>query len=396
MTMYDGPVFDADNHYYEALDAFTRHLDPRLGPRCVQWCDIDGRQYQVVGGRVSRVVNNPTFDPIAKAGAMHDYFRGNPDGRNPLEFLADREPIRAEYRDRDARVAVLDEQGLEGCWMFPTLGMLYEELLLPDVEAFTLTFTAFNRWVEEDWGFAYRDKIFAAPYLSLADQDWAIRELEWAIDRGARMIVLRPAAQFTRLGPRTPGSTEFDPFWSRVQEAGLTVVVHAGDSGYTANGYAPDGFSASFGAGSGGMGPSIKMLHMERAIYDFLASLVFDRFFTRFPGIRVASVENGSEFLPDLFRKLRSQHRRIPGFFPEDPIETFRANVWINPFWEDDPYEIAELMGAERVIFGSDWPHIEGMPNPLDYAVEVKELDVAAQSLVLHDNAVGLTALAPL
>ena len=38
------PVFDADNHYYEATDAFTRHLDPALGPRCVQWATIDGRQ----------------------------------------------------------------------------------------------------------------------------------------------------------------------------------------------------------------------------------------------------------------------------------------------------------------------------------------------------------------
>ena len=140
---------------------------------------------------------NPTFDPIAKAGAMHDYFRGNPDAKQPWEFLVDREPIPAEYREPEARVARLDEFGLEGVWLFPTLGMLYEELLLPDVEALTLTFTSFNRWLEEDWGFAYRDKIFAAPYLSLADQDWAIAELEWAIDRGARMIVLRPAAQFT-------------------------------------------------------------------------------------------------------------------------------------------------------------------------------------------------------
>ncbi|MGZ4677165.1 MAG: amidohydrolase family protein [Acidimicrobiia bacterium] len=393
MTLHDGPVFDADNHYYEALDAFTRHLDPRLGPRCVQWCDIDGRKYQVVGGRVSRVVANPTFDPIAKAGAMHDYFRGNPEGRNPLEFLREREPIRAEYRDRDARVAVIGEQGLEGSWMFPTLGMLYEELLLPDVEALTLTFTAFNRWVEEDWGFAYRDTIFAAPYFSLADPDWAVQELEWAIDKGARLIVLRPAAQFTRNGPRTPGHVEFDPFWSRVQEAGLTVVVHAGDSGYSSNGYADDRFTASFSGQS--MGPSIKMLHFERAIFDFLASLVFDRFFTRFPGIRVASVENGSEFLPDLFRKLRSQHRRIPGFFPEDPVETFRRNVWINPFWEDDPYETTELMGSDRVIFGSDWPHIEGMPNPRDYEVELKELPAADQAKILHDNAVELTRLAP-
>ena len=41
-------AFDADNHYYEALDAFTRHLDPALGTRCVQWCEIDGRKYQAV------------------------------------------------------------------------------------------------------------------------------------------------------------------------------------------------------------------------------------------------------------------------------------------------------------------------------------------------------------
>jgi predicted TIM-barrel fold metal-dependent hydrolase len=85
----------------------------------------------------------------------------------------------------------------------------------------------------------------------------------------------------------------------------------------------------------------------------------------------------------------------MPGDFGEDPVETFRRNVWMNPFWEDDVYEVVDLMGADRVIFGSDWPHIEGMPQPLDYAVEVKELDVAAQGLVLHDNAVELTALAP-
>jgi len=393
MSAYTGPVFDADNHYYEALDAFTRHLDPRLGPRCVQWCDIDGRKYQVVGGRVSRVVTNPTFDPIAKAGAMHDYFRGNPDGRNPLEFLREREPIRPEYRDRDARVQVIHEQGLEGSWMFPTLGMLYEQLLLPDVEAFTLTFTAFNRWLAEDWGFAYENTIYAAPYFSLADPAWAVRELEWAIHQGARLIVMRPAAQFTADGPRTPGHPDFDPFWARVQEAGLTVVVHAGDSGYDGNGYFDSSFTANFSGGN--MGPSIKMLQFERAVFDFLASLIFDRFFIRFPGIRLASVENGAEFLPDLFRKLRSQHHRIPGFFPEDPVETLRRNVWINPFWEDDPYEITEMMGADRVLFGSDWPHIEGMPNPRDYEVEIKELDAESQGKILHDNAIELTARAP-
>jgi predicted TIM-barrel fold metal-dependent hydrolase len=379
-------AFDADNHYYEALDAFTRHVPPPMQPRCVQWCEIGGRRYHLVGGRLSRAVTNPTFDPIAKAGAMHDYFRGNPDGRQPWEFLQERERIPAEYRDRDARIACLDEFGLEAVWMFPTLGVLYEEPLKHDVEAVTTLFTGFNRWVEEDWGFAYRDRIFAAPYITLADQDWAIAELEWAVARGARCIVMRPAAPHTRDGQRAVSDPVFDPFWARVNEAGITVVAHAGDSGYSSNGYAVDGFSAQFAAG-GRWAPTIKSFHIERAAFDFLITLVFDKLFERFPNVRVASVENGSDFLRDLFKKLRSTAYKMPGYFAEDPVETFRRNVWINPFWEDDVHEVVELMGADRVIFGSDWPHIEGMPRPLDYAAELKAFDDDTRRKILRDNA---------
>ena len=88
-----------------------------------------------------------------------------------------------------------------------------------------------------------------------------------------------------------------------------------------------------------------------------------------------------------MFRKFKSINRKIPGLFKEDPAETFKRHVWINPFWEDDPYEIVDLMGADRVVFGSDWPHIEGLPNPRDYAMEIKELDAASQRLIMHDNA---------
>ena len=388
MSELDYDAFDCDNHYYEALDAFTRHLDPALGPRCVQWCDIDGRKYHVVGGKVSRAVTNATFDPIAKAGAMHDYFRGNPDGKSPLEFLREREPICAEYRDRDARLGKMDEFGLEAIWLFPTLGVLYEELLKDDLFALTTTFRAFNRWIEEDWGFAYENRIFAAPYLTLADPDWAVEELEWALDGGARVIVMRPAAAFTADGPTSPADPMFDPFWARVAESGITTVIHAGDSGYSSQGYADDTFTAQF---SGGWAPSVRMYAIERAALDFLLTLSLEKLYDRHPGLRIASVENGSEFLPDLLAKLASTAKKYPGYFPEDPADTFRRHVWINPFWEDDPYEITELMGAERVIFGSDWPHIEGMPRPLDYVPEVKELSDPDQRRVLRDNTWELT-----
>ena len=132
MDDLDYRPFDADNHYYEALDAFTRHLDPAMAGRCVQWCEIGGRKYHVLGGQVSHAVVNPTFDPVALPGAMHDFFRGNPDGKNPLSFLSEREPVRPAYRDRDARIATLDEHGLDACWLFPTLGMIYEAPLAHD------------------------------------------------------------------------------------------------------------------------------------------------------------------------------------------------------------------------------------------------------------------------
>jgi predicted TIM-barrel fold metal-dependent hydrolase len=258
--------------------------------------------------------------------------------------------------DHDARLAKMDEQVLEAMWLFPTLGVLYEELLKQDTEAVTTLFRAFNQWLDEDWGFAYQGRIFGAPYITLADVDWACRELEWALERGARIVVMRPAAVWTRSGPCSPADTAFDPFWARLDEAGITLVVHAGDSGYTSHGYAKDGFSAELGGAM--MKPSIKGFHIERAAYDFLITLAYERLFERFPRLRVASVENGSEFLSDMFRKLRHARARMPGYFQQDPVELFKRHVWINPFWEDDVNEVAALMGPERVVFGSDWPHI--------------------------------------
>jgi len=388
----DARPFDADNHYYEALDAFTRHLDPKIGPRTIQWADIGGRKYHVIAGRVSRAVVNPTFDPVAKPGALHAYFRGNPEGKHPLEFLRERERIRPEYRDRDARLATLDAHGLAATWLFPTLGMIYEELLKHDPEAVTLVFGAFNRWLEEDWGFAYRERIFAAPYISLADPAWAVAELEWALARGARVVCMRPSAVWTASGPRSPADPTFDPFWARANEAGITVVAHAGDSGYSSHGYVQDGFGSSF---EGFSAPNVKLFHIERAIHDFLSTLVFEKLFERFPNLRIASVENGSEFLPDLFKKLGSTAKKYVGWFRDDPVASFREHVWINPFWEDDVREVVGLMGADRVIFGSDWPHIEGMPKPLDYTPELAPFDDAARARILRDNAVALNALRP-
>ena len=115
-----------------------------------------------------------------------------PEGIDP-KSLMQVEPIHAEYQDRDARLRVLDEQGLAAALLFPTLGCGVEQGLRHDPEAAAVALSAFNRWLEEDWGFSYQDRIFAAPMLSLADPDAALVELRSLLDRGARLIHLRPA-----------------------------------------------------------------------------------------------------------------------------------------------------------------------------------------------------------
>jgi len=160
----------------------------------------------------------------------------------------------------------------------------------------------------------------------------------------------------------------------------------------SSDGYAVDGFAATF---RGGYKPSLKNFAIERAVHDFLLSMVLENQFRKFPNLRVASVENGAEFLPDLFRKLRSVDRKMRGWFADDPVDVLRRHIWINPFWEDDLASVVDWMGADRVLFGSDWPHIEGLPRPLDYLREAKVLAADDRRMVLHDNVHALTTPRP-
>ncbi len=253
-------------------------------------------------------------------------------------------------------------------------------------------FTAFNRWLEEDWSFNHADRIYAAPYITLADPQWAAKELRWALDAGSRLVVMRPAAPVTAIGRRNPFDPMFDPFWSLANDAGIGIVVHAADSGLSSNGYAPDGFAATF---TGGWKPTIKSFHIEQAIRDFLLTIIFERHFERFTNLRIASIENGAEYLPDLIKKVRSAANKMPGYFQHDPVEVLRRHVWVNPFWEDDVYQVVDCVGADRVLFGSDWPHVEALTDPLDYLVELKDFSDAERRLILNDNVKELLTLRP-
>ena len=128
-------AFDADNHYYEAEDAFTRHMPREMAKRCMQWAEIDGKKRLLVGGRVNRFIPNPTFNPVSKPGALDAYFRGRVSGGDMRTLFGELDPISPAYRKRDARVALMKEQGLAGAMFFPTLAVGMEESLRGDAPA---------------------------------------------------------------------------------------------------------------------------------------------------------------------------------------------------------------------------------------------------------------------
>ena len=127
-------------------------------------------------------------------------------------------------------------------------------------------------------------------------------------------------------------------------------------------------------------------IHSERPIFDAMAAMVCHGVYDRHPDLKVATVELGSGWVPYLMRRFRIAFGKQPQAFSRDPIETFREHVWVTPFYEDDFVELADLIGIEHVLLGSDWPHPEGIARPLDYLADVAAFSPEDQRRILREN----------
>jgi len=388
MAALDYRAFDADNHYYEAEDAFTRHVDPKMHKRCMQWADIDGRRRLLVGGKVNRFIPNPTFDPVAQPGCLDDYFRGKVAKDDIVAAFGELVPIPAEYRERGARLEVMDRQNLEATFMFPTLAVGMETALDHDTEAMLTAFDGFNKWIEQDWGFAHEERIFAAGYISLADVDWALDQLDWMLEHDVRVVNMRPSSvPDGKGGRRSLGDSAHDPFWKKMNQHGVTLAMHAGDAGYDfLNRYW--GMTDSFEAFRQN---ALKSLLTHSPISDALASLIAEGVLSEYVNIRVATIETGSEWVQPLLKKLEKTYGQQKHFFAEDPIEVFRRQVWVSPYYEDDLQDLRDKIGVDHMLFGSDWPHAEGLPEPTDFVDDLVGFDSAEIEQIMRSNGLALT-----
>jgi predicted TIM-barrel fold metal-dependent hydrolase len=380
------PVFDADNHMYENTDAFTKFLPPEY-QGIVKYIGEGNREKIAIKDRIDRAIPNPTFVRVAPPGGQKD----DPEQRRSIAGLD-------AFFDVEPRYALMREFGITRALMWPTLASVIEQSMPEDPHAVGAVFHALNQWMYEHWTFGYEDAVFPTPAISLALVDRAIAELEWVVERGARIVYLSTAPVSGFGGRRSIALPEFDPFWEAMQEKDVVVGLHQVvnrrfpvdlaelDGTREAGAYwnSPAMWSAGFRA----------LATPRWQISDFIASMIGHGMLTRFPRLKVAVVEFFTDWIRPMVHQFRVAYERTPQLFDEEPMEVLRRNVFIHVFQDPKPLEVIELLGVENSMFGSDFPHPEGLRDPLAFSEAITSLPPADQEAVMGGNLARLMKVA--
>lgn len=387
-------IIDMDAHYYEPRDCFSAYIDPSKRHLAITAAvDDDGEEVVLMGDRGPAAGKAVHFmaDTVTKPGGLKEMFRAGDSAA--VERV--KVPLDATMTDRSARVALLDEVGVHTQVLYPTTACLVWAELGDDAELIGANFTAFNRWLDETWGFSRDDgRLYAAPLVSLVDPEAAAASVEWALERGARAFCVPPVPPHGR----HPADPAFDPMWARIEEAGALVVLHVGESGYVEQNSArwgEDPTAPPF------MRTTFQWINFynDTPIREMISAMIFGNLFGRFPDLKVASIENGSMWVPYLLRLMDKKRNLgalgpwIGGRLELKPSEYFRRNVWVAPFPEEDWHEMIDYLGADRVLFGSDYPHAEGLASPADWHEMLDGAKPDAIEKVLGGNAAHLLGL---
>jgi predicted TIM-barrel fold metal-dependent hydrolase len=400
-------IYDGDHHLYAPEDAVTRYLAPEMierawlpgEPRMIseeeheEEEDHDRRTLGVhsapEGGHggidLSELSGMESNIPIP--GAMLNKL--NPmrdlDQLSREQLIEKYNQMRPAFEKKDPRITLMDSQNVEVA-VLHTVGTGWESAFRRgDIEAGYAVNRAHNDWLFEDWGYAHKDRILLPVPIPLLDVDRAVAELERSIERGARMVDLQPGPAWSN---RSPFDPYFDPFWSRVNEAELRVACHLGGT------YARMGEEWS-------EDPAARYQNFDgfqwvaywsdRPIMDTVTALVYHNLFGRFPKINVLIAEFGTVWAPYLLRKLDhamllGRKPKWGGALPGRPSAVFKERCVIAPFPEENVSKAIDTLGTDCLIFGSDFPHSEGIPDPMQYVTQLKDLDDDTIRKIMRDN----------
>jgi predicted TIM-barrel fold metal-dependent hydrolase len=352
MPYCDGRLYyDADSHVMEMPDWLSKYVDPGYRDR-IPPMDFD---------RIPSLLE-----------AIKDL---DPDGRHDAatadklaeDVIASGKGYAALGASNSAeRSRALDLLGVEKQLVFSSMSVT-QFLYYKDVELKYVGAAAHNRamaeWCADD------PRLMGVGIVPLIDPERALAEAEHAIKRGCRAIWLRAAAD----GERSPGHPDLDPFWAHLEATQTPFVVHIGAQNiqikkeYMNNGRpAPKDF---MGGGEVMRAKDYGIFHQPAE--TFLSVLVLDGVLDRFPTLRGAAIEFGASWVPGFLHRLenvvKGWGRAEPHLkeYARSPYQMAIENLTFTTLPFEDTGAILRASSPDILMFGTDYPHIEGSRDPL-------------------------------
>ncbi|HET9629545.1 MAG TPA: amidohydrolase family protein [Novosphingobium sp.] len=376
---YDGPIFDADSHIQEKDYSFCERYLPKEFHK--DWLPQrkygpDGQFGMFLGD--SYRIENAALDPdglIPPPGKLKEWLLAISTGDSVMAAFT---PT-PDMSELEPRLAKLDEFEVEGCVMFvgefvSCFGqILLQAEKLGNAGANAL-FHAWNEYLVKEWALNARDQLYTTAVLSLHDLDWAVAEAKWLVENGLRVCVM-PMGPF---GGKSPADPYFDPFWKVLNDAGVVVTFHVSEANFMHPVIREWGEEPLQNRKNGQTAWQWMFAYSEIPVMMTMANFIYWNFFERFPNIKMASVENGAEWLPRFLYKMdKMRGMARSGFWPmgqlkERPSTIFKRNCFVVAYPEDDIKGIVDQLGGDAscLLMGSDYPHAEGVARPRDFVEE--------------------------
>ncbi len=410
-------IMDADNHFNEPRDCYERYIDPQQRHLAIRYVkDSNGRSVQMFAGRPSKfsgdqivfsadslvemLGTDPTEqdNPVETPGIFLNRLNSlkglnGTEKRTLLELFREQ---RESYGNRDLRLALMDEQEIQAALMFPASAHDIEYEFADNVDAIYANVRAFNRWMYEEVGFAYENRLFLPPYLPLADVDLALKELDTVLAQGAPIIQIKSGhshgGRDNPHGGRSIADPIYDPIWARINESNTRVAVHLGGTDYQKYGADwsedPDITFGQFDAFQW------MMYWGDRPAIELTSAAILHNLFGRFPQIRICLSEQGTVWLPYTLRKMdhaflmgRKAKWSETGRLDRRPSEIFRSHFVVAPFPEENVRRVVDEVGIEPIVFGSDFPHGEGLAWPKQYVpAQLSSFSEDEKRTIMRDN----------
>ena len=374
--MTNGTVVDADSHILEPADLWLDYMEPALKDRAMSIKkDSQGLEYLDIDGTMSTGYSGG-LGSMAAVGKSLEWKAENTD--KPYETQRHLTPGAI---DADERVKFMDEEGVELTFLYPTLGLGWEgECEDPALSAAYCR--AYNNWLVE-FCKPQRDRILPIAHVSVRDVDEGVRELERVAAMGIKGAFISPRA----INGIRYGHEYYDPFWAKAEALQMPVTLHVV--------FNPDYVGRHLYPEKGGLGPSFFVETM--LIGDFLlsfTSMMCDGVFERFPELRLVMAEVGCCWISHWLDEMDANYEKFGHGMPltMKPSDYFKRQCWVSA----EPTEhsiaaMAEHVGADRLLWGSDWPHTEGHVAPVSKVKgRITSLSEDDQRKILGENALSL------